>query len=83
MSSVKLTINQVYTYVNAATDSLLGDTAVLNQDLSNIVDVGTALANADAYESFISKLFMKVGLEIYVNRPYKSTAPNIYRNQVV
>lgn len=82
MSSVKLTINQVYTYVNAATDSLLGDTAVLNQDLSNIVDVGTALANADAYESFISKLFMKVGLEIYVNRPYKSTAPNIYRNQV-
>lgn len=82
MSSVKLTVKQVHNFVNGATQEILGESAVVNEDLSNIVDIGTQIANAEAYESFISKLFVKVGLEIYVNRPYKSTAPNIYRNQV-
>mgnify|MGYP006874693582 CR=1 FL=1 len=33
-------ISQVYKIVNDATSEILGDSVVLNEDLSNIVDVG-------------------------------------------
>ena len=79
MALVKLTTKQVATLVNGATAEKLGETAVLQEDLTNVVDMGTAIQNADLYENFTMGLLLKIGMEIYVNRPYKSQMPNIFR----
>ena len=81
MAVVKLTTKQVATLVNDATKEKLGETAVLNEDLTNVVDMGVAIANADLYENFTMGLLLKIGYEICVNRPYKSSMPDIFRTQ--
>lgn len=79
MALVKLQVKQVAKLVNGATEQYLGDTAVLQEDLSNVIDVGVAVQNADLYENFTMGLLLKIGEEFFVNRPYKSDMPNIYK----
>lgn len=81
MALVKLLTKQVATLVNGATQEKLGETAVLQEDLTNVIDVGVAIQNADLYENFTMGLLLKIGYDIYVNRPYKSAMPNIFRTQ--
>ena len=82
MSLVKLTVKQVATFVNGATQESLGETALLAEDLSNVVDIGVAVQNADLYENFTMGLLLRIGLDIHVNRPYKPSYPDIFRSNV-
>ena len=43
-------VKQIYNFVNDATSEILGDSAILSEDLTNIVDIGTAIFNANAVE---------------------------------
>ena len=36
-------VTQLYTLINNVTREILGDTAVVNEDLSNVVDIGKAV----------------------------------------
>lgn len=79
MALVKLTTKQVAELVNQATAEKLGETVVLQEDLTNVVDMGKAIQDADLYENFTMGLLLKIGMEIYVNRPYKSSMPDVFR----
>ena len=63
-------------------DQVTGEAMVVNEDLSNIVDVGKAVldytgaSNAN-YDSFVRSLIDHVGLVMLVDRVYASQAPNI------
>lgn len=69
---------------NTINKEQLGETAVVNEDLSNIVDVGRKLeANGvfgDNFDNFVKKLIDRIGKTIYVDRTYKSQAPDILRD---
>ena len=41
-------VNQIYEIMNTVTGEILGGSVIVNEDLSNIVDVGTAIFNASA-----------------------------------
>ena len=72
-------VNQVYEFVNAATQEALGETGLtLAEDLSNVVDVGTAIENARGYDNFTRALTDHIGRVIVVNRVYTGTAPSVY-----
>jgi hypothetical protein len=47
-------VTQVYDIVNTATKAVLGDTAVVNEDLSNIVDIGRSVLGADDKEQIFN-----------------------------
>jgi hypothetical protein len=70
-------VTQVYQFVNAATNEAIGDTAVLNEDLSNVVDIGTAIFNANAFDKYVKALVNHIGKVIFVNRPYRGSAPSV------
>ena len=53
MAVVKLNTTQVKDLVNEATKQTLGEGAIQTEDLSNVIDMGTAIANANLYENFI------------------------------
>lgn len=71
-------VKQVYEFVNDATKEMLGESEVLNEDLSNIVDIGDKIINGDkAIEKFTNKLNDRIGRVIFVDRAYKGTAPSV------
>lgn len=70
-------VNQIYEIVNAATNAVLGETAVLNEDLSNVVDLGKSFENAAGLDNYVKALNDVVGKMVFVNRVYKGRAPSV------
>lgn len=70
-------VRQVYEFVNNATQEALGETALLNEDLSNIVDIGNAVFNANAMDKYVKALINRIGKTIFVNRVYGGSAPSV------
>ena len=70
-------VKQVHEFVNAATLESIGDSAVLSEDLSNVVDIGVAIFNANAFDKYVKSLVNHIGKVIFVNRPYRGSAPSV------
>ena len=70
-------IIQVHDFVNAALTESIGTESVLNEDLSNVVDMGTAVFNANAFDAFVKSLVNHIGRVVFVNRPYRGSAPSV------
>lgn len=70
-------IKQVYQFVNDAVGEVIGDTVLVAEDLSNVVDVGTAIFNASAFDAYVKSLVNHIGKVIFVNRPYRGAAPSV------
>lgn len=70
-------IKQIYEITNSVTQEVIGDTAVVQEDLSNIVDVGTAVFNASAFDAYVRSLVNHIGKVVFVNRPYRGSAPSV------
>lgn len=70
-------VKQVYQFVNEATKEALGTEGILSEDLSNVVDVGTAIFNAAAFDKYVKSLVNHIGKVIFVNRPYRGSAPSV------
>lgn len=74
-------INQVYELVNDSAKAVTGESELLNQDLTNVVDVGTTLQNIDNWTNkFVEALVDRIGKVIFVNRPYRGSAPSVMMN---
>lgn len=72
-----MNIKQVYEFVNSATQEALGESVVLNENLSNIVTVGEAVFNANAMDKYVKALVNRIGKVIFVNRVYQGSAPSV------
>ena len=71
-------ITQLYTLVNSVTKEVLGETTVVNEDLSNIVDVGKAVIDQqNGVDNYVRKLVDHIGKVIFVNRAYAGGAPSV------
>ncbi len=70
-------IKQVYQFVNDAVGEVIGDTTLVEEDLSNVVDVGNAIFNASAFDAYVKSLVNHIGKVIFVNRPYRGAAPSV------
>lgn len=71
-------IEQIYPLVNEITTTMIGETGVLTEDLSNLVDVGVAIQNLDDWQNkFVNALVDRIGRTIFVNRPYAGSAPSV------
>ena len=70
-------VKQVYELVNNATKEVLGESAILEEDLSNVVDMGESLFNANAVDNYVRSLVNHIGKVIFVNRPYRGGVPSV------
>ena len=70
-------ITQAYEFVNVATKEALGQEAVVNEDLSNIVTIGEEIFNANAMDKYVKALVNRIGKTIFVNRVYQGSAPSV------
>ena len=72
-----MNVQQIYTIINTVTNEELGLSEVVQEDLSNIVDVGTAVFNANALDNYVKSLVDHIGRVVFVNRPYRGSAPSV------
>lgn len=71
-------VNQVYDILNTITQEILGDTIVVNEDLSNVVDVGRAFENLEnGLDNYVRKLQDHIGRVVFVDRVYRGRAPRV------
>lgn len=77
-------VTQVATILNEISNEMIGESAVVNEDLSNIVDIGReftdVLTAENGVDNFVKKIMDKVGRVINVDRKYNGGAPNIMRD---
>lgn len=70
-------IKQIYSLLNNVTGEVLGKSDLIAEDLSNIVDLGTEIFNANAVDNYVRKLVNHIGKVIFVNRPYRGNVPSV------
>lgn len=72
-----MTVQQIYELMNTVTGEVLGKTDLMAEDLSNVVDVGTAVFNAGAIDNYVKTLVNHIGKVVFVNRPYSGKIPSV------
>lgn len=70
-------VNQIHSIVNEATKGILGETAVLQEDLSNIVDIGKTIIDTDNVDNYVKSLVNHIGKVVFVDRLYAGGAPSV------
>lgn len=71
-------VTQLHALVNSVTKEVLGETAVVNEDLSNVVDIGKAVMDqVNGVDNYVRKLVDHIGKVIFVNRAYAGGAPSV------
>ena len=70
-------VTQLKDIVNSVTSEVLGKTDVVNDDLSNLVDVGNEIFNTDNIDNYVKKLIDRIGQVIFVNRLYAGGVPSV------
>ena len=70
-------VNQIYELINGVAQEVLGESAIVAEDLSNVVDIGTEIFNANAVDNYVRSLVNHIGRVIFVNRPYSGSVPSV------
>lgn len=70
-------IKQVYTLLNDVVKETMGETAVVNEDLTGLVELGDSITNAIGYDKYVKSLVNHIGRVIFVNRKYQGGAPSV------
>ena len=70
-------VTQLKDIVNNVTSEVLGKTDIVNDDLSNLVDVGNEIFDTDNVDNYVKKLIDRIGQVIFVNRLYAGGVPSV------
>ena len=71
-------MEQVYGILNTITNEILGDSVVVTEDLSNIVDVGRAYEDMEnGLDNFVRALNDHIGRVVFVERVYRGRVPSV------
>ena len=70
-------VKQVYTLLNDVVKETMGETAVVQEDLTGLVELGDTITNAIGYDKYVKSLVNHIGKVIFVNRKYSGSAPSV------
>lgn len=73
-------VEQIYQLMNTITGEALGDSSVLAEDLSNIVEHGNTIQNVMGLDNFVKSCVDVIGRQIFVDRVYTGRTPSLLRD---
>lgn len=73
-------VKQLSTILQSITDEVIGDSVVVQEDLSNIVDIGRQILDNTSVDNYVKALVNRIGRTQFVDRVLASTAPAITRD---
>ncbi len=75
-----MTVQQLYTLTNTIVGEILGETVVVQEDLSNLVDIGSAIFDAEKVDNYVKSLINQVGKMYFDDRVYKGRGASVLRD---
>lgn len=72
-------VEQIYQFVGDIYTEVTGQESPLQENLSNIVDVGNAVLSNEYREKYVNAMLNRIGRMVFVDRPYDGIAPRILR----
>lgn len=83
-------VNQIYTILNDIMLEVTGQqitpgegedpVAIVQEDLSNIVDIGNMVFNNNWRDNYVKAMINRIGREVFVDRTYTGYAPSVLRD---
>ena len=70
-------VSQIHEILNDITNEVLGEESLVQEDLTNIVEVGEQVFNTSGIDNYVKSLINHIGRVVFVNRPYNSSAPSV------
>lgn len=70
-------LKQIFDLMNTVTSEVTGKTDLVQEDLTNVVDVGTEIFNTVDVDNYVKSLVNHIGKVIFVNRPYSGNLPSV------
>lgn len=70
-------VKQIAELLNTVTKEVIGEEAITTEDLTNVVDIGKQIFDADALEPYAKALINHIGRMVFVNRVYQGSAPSV------
>jgi hypothetical protein len=73
-------VKQIYSLVNSITQEIAGDSGLIKEDFTNLVDVGSAVLGTDS-DNYVKALSNRIGKTIFNSDVYKpSLVPSVMRD---
>ena len=70
-------VTQIHELLNTITNEVLGTDDLVTEDLTNLVDVGKEIVNADKVDKYVNKLVHHIGKVQFTNDNYSGKAKNV------
>ena len=70
-------VTDLHTLINAVTQEVLGEKAVVENDLSNVVDIGKQIVDSDNVDNYVKNLVNHIGRVVFQNRLYAGGVPSV------
>jgi hypothetical protein len=70
-------VTQVYEIMNTVHEELTGETAVVLEDLTNVIDLGDTFLNAQGLDNYVRTLNDVIGRMVFKDRIYEGRAPSV------
>ena len=76
-----MTVTQIAALLNTAYSETTGNTDhIVTEDLTNVVDLGTAVFASTWKDNYVKNLIDQIGKMVFVDRPYDGYAPSILKS---
>lgn len=72
-----MNVSQIYQLLNKTVEEVTGQSNLVQEDLSNVVDVGRTIISTDNIDNYVKKLVNHIGKVIFDDRVYKGNVPSV------
>lgn len=75
-------VEQIKDLVNQTTKEIIGETTLLTDDLSNVVDMGETITSLNQIQkdNYLRTLIDKIGKTVFVDRKYQGSVPSVLKD---
>lgn len=70
-------VEQIYSIINSITDEILGESNLVKEDLSNVIDIGKSVFDVTSVDNYVGKLLDRIGRMVFVNQRFAKKMPDI------
>ena len=70
-------VKQIYDLIKIVSSEVLGESGLVREDLTGIVDLGKEIFNQNAVDNYVKSLVNHIGKVVFVNRPYSGKVPSV------
>lgn len=70
-------VTQIKDLVNSAMTQVLGEGALVEEDLSNVVDLGKQVIDTNNLDNYVKALVNHIGKVIFTERLYRGGVPSV------